>query len=100
MTIEITRLDLSAAELRAQAARAEEPNVSCRLLATGLILDGRSRHDAAQACAMDRQTLRGWVHRYNEAGPEGLRNRPRRNGPLPRLGKAQQATVVEWALPS
>ncbi len=25
---------------------------------------------------MDRQTLRDWAHRFNEDGPEGLRNRP------------------------
>ena len=26
---------------------------------------------------MDRQTLRDWVHRYNEFGPEGLNDRPK-----------------------
>jgi transposase len=36
------------------------------------------------------------VHRYNEAGLDGLRDRPRRNGPPPRLSAAQQATVAEW----
>jgi len=25
---------------------------------------------------MDRQTLRDWVHRFNEEGPEGLKHRP------------------------
>ena len=30
---------------------------------------------------MDRQTLRDWVRRYNELGPEGLFALPRRNGP-------------------
>ena len=45
---------------------------------------------------MDRQTLRDWVHRYNELGPEGLFAVPRRNGPLPRLTAEQQAKVVEW----
>ncbi len=45
---------------------------------------------------MDRQTLRDWVHRYNASGLEGLYNRPRRNGPPPRLSEEQQATVAEW----
>jgi transposase len=45
---------------------------------------------------MDRQTLRDWVHRYNESGSEGLYDRPRRNGPRPRLSAEQQAKVVEW----
>ena len=32
----------------------------------------RSRTEAAQAAGMDRQTLRDWVHRYNEEGLSGL----------------------------
>ncbi|MBV8398500.1 MAG: helix-turn-helix domain-containing protein [Acetobacteraceae bacterium] len=32
---------------------------------------GWSREAAAEACAMDRQTLRDWVHRYNESGLTG-----------------------------
>ena len=36
------------------------------MLAIALVLDGCSREVAAQSCAMDRQTLRDWVHRYNE----------------------------------
>jgi transposase len=35
-------------------------------------------------------------HRYNEFGPSGLFDRPRRNGPPPRLSSEQQAKVVEW----
>src|SRR5689334_6690969 len=61
-----------------------------------LALDGWSREAAAEACAMDRQTLRDWVHRYNESGLEGLTDRPRRNGPRPRLSAEQQAQVTEW----
>ncbi len=53
------------------------------MLAIALALEGWSRQDAAAACAMDRQTLRDWVHRYNEAGLDGLRNRSRRNGSRP-----------------
>ena len=30
---------------------------------------------------MDRQTLRDWVHRFNEAGVEGLRDRARTGRP-------------------
>ncbi|WP_371832308.1 helix-turn-helix domain-containing protein [Paracoccus benzoatiresistens] len=33
------------------------------------------RKAAAQACRMDRQTLRDWVHRYNDGGTAGLSNR-------------------------
>jgi len=68
MTVAITRLDLSAMALRERAARATDAKVSRRLLAIALVLEGWSRRDAAEACAMDRQTLRDWVHRYNALG--------------------------------
>ena len=45
---------------------------------------------------MDRQTLRDWVHRYNECGLGGLYDRSRRNGPLPSLSAEQRAKVTEW----
>jgi len=48
------------------------------MLAIALVLDGWSREAAAEACAMDRQTLRDWVHRYNAEGLDGLFNLPRR----------------------
>jgi len=31
-----------------------------------------NRSEAARIGGMDRQTLRDWVHRFNEYGPEGL----------------------------
>jgi transposase len=96
MTLTITRLDLSAADLRDAAARTREAKAARRMLAIGLVLEGWSRESAAEACAMDRQTLCDWVHRYNELGVAGLFDRPRRNGPRPRLSAEQQATVAEW----
>lgn len=66
------------------------------MLAIALVLEDWSREAAAAACAMDRQTLRDWVHRYNELGLEGLFDRPRRNGPRPRLSAEQQARVADW----
>ena len=96
MAVVITRLDLSAAELREAAARTQDAKTARRMLAIALVLDGWSREAAAEACAMDRQTLRDWVHRYNESGLEGLTDRPRRNGPRPRLSAEQQAQVAEW----
>jgi transposase len=66
------------------------------MLAIALSLEGWSRRAAAEACGMDRQTLRDWVHRYNESGLGGLYDRPRRNGPLPSLSAEEQAKVAEW----
>ena len=96
MTVAITRLDLSAADLREAAARTGEAKAARRMLAIALALEGWSRQDAADACAMERQTLRDGVHRYNAAGLDGLRDRPRRNGPPPRLSPEQQAQVAAW----
>jgi len=33
-----------------------------RLLAMALVLECRSRREAAEQCGMDRQTLRDWVY--------------------------------------
>ena len=46
------------------------------MLALAFVLDGRTRTEAAESCGMDRQTLRDWVHRYNEEGLAGLIDRP------------------------
>src|SRR5215213_1456197 len=46
------------------------------LLAIALVLEGAPRRQAAGQTGMDRQTLRDWVHRYDEAGVAGLRSRP------------------------
>jgi transposase len=96
MTVAIIRPDLSAADLRQAAARTQEAKVARRMLAIALVLEGCSRTEAAQTCAMDRQTLRDWVHRYNADGLDGLSDQPRRNGPLPRLSAEQQAEVEAW----
>jgi transposase len=96
MTIAITRLELSTAELRDAAARSKDARAARRMLAIALVLEGWSREAAAEACAMDRQTLCDWVHRYNALGLAGLCDRPRRNGPAPRLSTEQQAAVAAW----
>ena len=67
--VAITRLDMSAADLRAAAKRSADAKQAARILAIALVLDGFSREDAARLCGMDRQTLRDWVHRYNKGRP-------------------------------
>ena len=95
MAVEVTRRDLSAAELRRQAARSQDADATRRMLAIALVLDGHSRADAAAACGMDRRTLRDWVHRYNAEGIAGLSNR-RAPGPTPRLSDGQEAELARW----
>ena len=92
MALAITRLELSAEELRGEARRAQDGDQACRLVALALVLEGASRTAAARAGGMDRQTLRDWVIRYNEAGVEGLRDRPR-SGRRPRLSAGQLAEL-------
>jgi transposase len=96
MTVAITRLELSPADLRQTAARTQAAKIARRMLALALVREGRSRTEAAQSCAMDRQTLRDWVHRYNADGLEGLSDQPRRNGSMPRLSAEQQGAVADW----
>ncbi len=95
MAVEIMRWELSAAALRQAAARSGDANAARRMLAIVLVLDGHSRENAAEACGMDRQTLRDWVHRYYAEGVAGLANR-RAPGPAPRLSAEQEAAVDRW----
>src|SRR5215469_861625 len=73
--VAISREESSAAELRALAASLRDGAVVRRLLALALVLEGHSRTEAAQLNGMDRQTLRDWVHRYNNDGVAGLHSR-------------------------
>ena len=94
--IEITRLDLDAAGLRRAAGRSRDAAAARRMLALALVLEGASREQAAQTAGMDRQTLRDWVHRYNEEGLAGLSDRKGAVGPKRRLLPEQEATVAGW----
>jgi transposase len=73
--ITITRMDHTAAGLRELAGGSRDGAQVRRLLALAQILDGRSRTEAAAQSGMDRQTLRDWVHRYNNDGVAGLKSR-------------------------
>ena len=73
--VAITRMDMSAADLRTAAKLSANARQASRILAIAMVLDGFSREKAARLCWMDRQTLRDWVHRYNEAGLDGLAER-------------------------
>ena len=88
------RTDFSAKELRRLAAGTKNVNQSRRLLLLAAVLDGMNRTEAARIGGMDRQTLRDWVHRFNEHGPDGLKNSWSMGKPS-RLSAAQQAKVAE-----
>jgi transposase len=87
------RTDFTASEVRRFAKRAKDAAQARRLLAIAAVLDGASREDAAKIGGMDRQTLRDWVMRFNEQGPDGLINIPSPGVP-PKLGKKHRAFLL------
>lgn len=88
------RGDFSARDLRALACKAKDSRQSRRLLALAAVAEGHRRGEAARIGGMDRQTLRDWVHRFNEEGPDGLINR-KPAGPASKLSSAQKALLAE-----
>ena len=88
------REDYSAPELRRLAAATKNANQSRRLLSLAAVLDGMDRTEAARIGGMDRQTLRDWVHRFNEHGPDGLLDSWSK-GPEPRLSEEQRLEIAQ-----
>ena len=87
------RTDYSASEVRRLAKQAKDAGQARRLLAIAAVLDGASREDAAKIGGMDRQTLRDWVIRFNEQGPDGLINIPSPGAP-PKLDDTHRAFLA------
>src|SRR5271155_293917 len=87
------RTDVTAGEVRRFAKQAKDGGQARRLLAIAAVLDGASREDAARIGGMDRQTLRDWVIRLNEQGPDGLVNIASL-GVTPKLGKKHRAFLA------
>ena len=91
------RTDSTIGKLRRLAQRTKNAAQTCRLLAIAAVLDGASREAAAHIGGMDRQTLRDWVIRFNEQGPDGLVNIPSPGAPakLDNEHKAFLARIVD-----
>lgn len=87
------RADYSAPDLRRLAKASKHSNQSRRLLSLAAIAEGRSREEAARIGGMDRQTLRDWVHRFNEFGPDGLLDR-HGGGAEPRLSESRLSELA------
>ena len=82
------RQDFDAATLRRFATTVKDADQVRRLLALAAVYDGKEREEAARIGGMDRQTLRDWVLRFNERGPDGLIN-AKSPGRPPTLSKDQ-----------
>lgn len=87
------RGDYASTELRVLATRCRDAGQARRLLSIAAAMEGGSRAEAAKIGGMDRQTLRDWVHRFNEGGPDGLINRPA-PGAAPKLSPEQKARLA------
>jgi len=95
--LEITRTDYTAGELRGLTRRCSDGEQVRRILAIAMVLEGRPRTEAAEFNGMDRQTLRDWVHRYNEIGIAGLKSR-RSTGRPPSLTPLQRAELLDLVI--
>jgi transposase len=97
VAVAVTRTEHGAVALRGFAARSVDAAQARRLLAIAMTLEGVSRYEAARQTGMDRQTLRDWVHRYNEAGIDGLVSR-KSPGASPKLSAAQMGEFRELVI--
>ena len=71
----VVRDDFDAVRLRVLAGKAKDASQARRLLAIAAVYEGMDRDMAARIGGMERQTLRDWVRRFNELGPDGLVSR-------------------------
>ena len=84
---------ISAVEVRGLARRAKDSDQVRRFLAIAAVIDGASPAVAAKVGGMARQTLRDWVTRFNEQGPDGLINVPAPGAPA-KLNKRHRAFLA------
>jgi transposase len=87
------RGDFDALGVRRLAREAGDAAQARRLLAIAAVYEGMSREAAARVAGMDRQTLRDWVHRFNDEGAAGLVSRAAPGNPR-RLTPDQEAELV------
>ena len=92
--VSITRLDLTAWELRKAASGEKNSAAARRVLALALVLDGVDRKTGGRNLRHGPSNLAGLVHRYNAAGLAGLRNL-KSPGPGSKLTVRQQAELAE-----
>ena len=92
--IEVDQSDHTPETLESMSHECKDDNLGRRLRAIAMILRGVSRGEVGHAHGVDRQTVRDWVIRFNEFGPDGLRDQPRGGGTC-RLSEDQLAELAE-----
>lgn len=83
------RGDYDGAALRRLARGSKDADQTRRLLALAAVYEGASRSAAAGIGGVTLQSIRDWVLRFNEAGPDGLIDR-KAPGPATKLSDAQR----------
>jgi hypothetical protein len=94
--VAMTRLDLTAGEVRRAARKERNSTVARRILVLALVLEleGSDRKKAAERVAgWIARPCGTWVHRYNAEGLAGLRSR-QPMGPRSRLTTEHQAELA------
>ena len=96
------RTDFSSQNFVAWRRGLRTPLRARRLLAIAAVLDSAAREEAAKIGGMDRQTLRDWVIRFNDQGPDGLINKwsPGAPGKLSRHKAFLGRLVEEGPIPA
>lgn len=84
------RADFDGKTLRSLARRSKDADQTRRLLALAAIYDGESRSEAAEVGGVTLQSVRDWVLRFNESGPNGLID-AKAPGPSHKLNEEQRA---------
>ena len=92
----VVRTDYTSGDVRRIAQRVKNAAQARRLLAIAAVLDGSSREQAAKIGGMDRQTLRDWVIRFNEQGPDGLVNKSSPGAPGKLIDKIRSFSPAWW----
>src|SRR5271157_2656730 len=85
---------LTRAELGALYHGTKDPRLMVRYLAILLLYDGESTYEAGATVGKSPQVVRQWVHRWNEGGPEALKEKERSGRP-PFLTPEQQQELAE-----
>lgn len=88
------RDDFDGKALRRLARSSKDADQTRRLLALAAVYDGESRSAAAQIGGVTLQSIRDWVLRFNETGPDGLIDR-KAPGPAAKLDDEQRRALKE-----
>jgi len=83
--------NLTPDDLEKIAKKEPNPRVRQRLLAVRLVVMGNTVPQAAKAVGLKQRQSRNWIHRFNDEGLNGLKDRPRPGQPVKLPRQKEQA---------